>query len=133
MSVLLGRQSARHPLDGFPWKFGIGNFYKKSIKKLKISSKSGKKYRPLYAKNEIRFIVAFDIKSPSNSSLRVKLYEVIRGGTNFTRTRHPTLHCFLLGALAQNCNKLLLVSSCLCVHPSVYPHGTTRLRVDGFP
>ena len=32
---------------------------------------------------------------------------------------------------SQNCEKRLLVSSCLSVRSSVCPHGTTRLRLDG--
>jgi hypothetical protein len=54
-----------------------GASIKKSIKKFQISSKSGKKYRPLYVKTEVRFVV-FDTKSPSNNSLRVKLYGAVR-------------------------------------------------------
>jgi hypothetical protein len=58
------------------WYWGAS--IKKSIKKLQISSKSGKKYRPFYVKTKVRFVVAFDIMSPLNSSLRVKLYEAVR-------------------------------------------------------
>jgi hypothetical protein len=34
-------------------------------------------------------------------------------------------------ARSQNCQKRLLASSCLFVHPLVCPHGTTRLPLDG--
>ena len=33
---------------------------------------------------------------------------------------------------SQNCEKRLLASPCLSVCPSVRPHGTTRLPLDGF-
>jgi hypothetical protein len=41
-------------------------------------------------------------------------------------------HALRFLARSQNCDKLLLASSYLSVHPSVCLHGTTRLLLDGF-
>ena len=40
--------------------------------------------------------------------------------------------CVEYTARSRNCKKRLLASSCLSVRPSVRPHGTTRLPLDGF-
>jgi hypothetical protein len=38
----------------------------------------------------------------------------------------------VLEARLQNCDKLILASTCLSVRPSVLPHGITEPPVDGF-
>jgi hypothetical protein len=42
------------------------------------------------------------------------------------------IYLFLFLTDLQNCEKRLSTSSCLSIRPSVRPHGTTRLPLDGF-
>jgi hypothetical protein len=55
-----------------------------------------------------------------------------RNNVIYHTAKSDSAHDLQYQARLQNCERRLSTSSCLSVCPSVRPHGTTRLPLDGF-
>jgi thiol-disulfide isomerase/thioredoxin len=75
-SIRLSALIRAAPTGRISVKFRIGDFYENLSRNPSLVD-IGQKYRVLYMKNEVRFIVADDIKSPLKHSLRVKWYQAV--------------------------------------------------------